>query len=341
MKVLFCHDGPPRKDEDSNYYGIAHNDQTFRRYYTIADEINVAIRVNEVTGTENKNKLSKITIPNLSVHEVPNISSAKGVIFEKKQAKEKIRKAVIEADYIIVRFPSITGFYAFDYAKKLNKPCLVEVVACPWDAFWNHSLKGKLVAPFMYFATKKRVSNSNYVVYVTNQFLQGRYPTTGKNVNCSNVALTEFDDKILEKRLDKISNMNRDSKIIIGTTAAVNVKFKGQQYVIKALSELKKQGYTNFEYQLVGAGDQSYLKSEAKKYNIADQVKFMGPMVHNEVFDWLETIDIYAQPSRQEGLPRALIEAMSRGVPAFGANTAGIPELLENEFIFSNNKNNI
>src|SRR5690625_396249 len=64
-------------------------------------------------------------------------------------------------------------------------------------------------------------------------------------------------------------------------------------------------------------------------------------MRHNEVFDWLETIDLYAQPSRQEGLPRALIESMSRGVPAFGANTAGIPELLENEFIFSNTKDNI
>ncbi|MGR5879862.1 glycosyltransferase [Bacillus pacificus] len=47
------------------------------------------------------------------------------------------------------------------------------------------------------------------------------------------------------------------------------------------------------------------------------------------------------QPSRQEGLPRALIEAMSRGLPALGARTAGIPELLESEFIFSNTKKNI
>ncbi len=64
-------------------------------------------------------------------------------------------------------------------------------------------------------------------------------------------------------------------------------------------------------------------------------------MRHEDVFNWLETIDIYTQPSRQEGLPRALIEAMSRGLPAFGARTAGIPELLEKEFIFSNTKYNI
>ena len=64
-------------------------------------------------------------------------------------------------------------------------------------------------------------------------------------------------------------------------------------------------------------------------------------MPHKKVFDWLETIDIYAQPSRQEGLPRALIEAMSRAVPAFGARTAGIPELLDDKFIFSNTRTNI
>src|SRR5690625_7634894 len=79
----------------------------------------------------------------------------------------------------------------------------------------------------------------------------------------------------------------------------------------------------------------------AKRYDVVDQVKFLGPMLHNEVFDWLETIDIYVQPSRQEGLPRALIEAMNRGLPAFGANTAGIPELLESDFIFSNTRGNI
>src|SRR5690606_15615778 len=62
---------------------------------------------------------------------------------------------------------------------------------------------------------------------------------------------------------------------------------------------------------------------------------------HQKVFDWLESIDIYVQPSRQEGLPRALIEAMSKGLPAFGARTGGIPELIEDKYLFSNTNNNI
>src|SRR5699024_6121027 len=68
---------------------------------------------------------------------------------------------------------------------------------------------------------------------------------------------------------------------------------------------------------------------------------FVGTMTHDQVFNWLDTIDIYVQPSRQEGLPRAVIEAMSRGLPAIGAKTAGIPELLEDKYIFSNTRKNI
>ena len=43
--------------------------------------------------------------------------------------------------------------------------------------------------------------------------------------------------------------------------------------------------------------------------------------------------DIYIQPSLQEGLPRAVVEAMSTALPCIGFNTGGIPELLEPEYI--------
>ena len=70
-------------------------------------------------------------------------------------------------------------------------------------------------------------------------------------------------------------------------------------------------------------------------------MKFFGKMTHNEVFEWLDGIDVYVQPSRTEGLPRALVEAMSRGLPCLGSQVGGIPELLEEEFLFSNTRRNV
>ncbi|WP_319470060.1 glycosyltransferase [uncultured Trichococcus sp.] len=341
MRILFCHDGPLRKDEFNNYYGTAHNDDTFKRYYNIANDLAVATRVSKIINSEAKVTLSKITVSPFDVIECPNLSNFKGLFVDRLKAKKIIYSEVEKSDYIVVRLPSVLGFIAIDAAIKNNKPYLIEVVACPWDAFWNHSLKGKFVAPFMYYSTKKRVGNAKYSIYVTNNFLQNRYPTSGKSVNCSNVSLTEFSDDILARRIEKIKNINDNSKIVIGTTAAVDVKYKGQQYVIQALGKLKQQGITHFEYQLIGGGNQDYLKSVAKKHDVVDQVIFLGSLPHRKVFEWLDKIDLYAQPSRQEGLPRALIEAMSRGLPAFGANTAGIPELLDKNYIFSNTSRNI
>ncbi|HHX68701.1 MAG TPA: glycosyltransferase [Gallicola sp.] len=217
------------------------------------------------------------------------------------------------------------------------------MVGCPWDSLWNHSLKGKLAAPFMMRSTKKLLREAPYVIYVTNSFLQKRYPTKGKHTNCSNVTLPKMDDAVLVKRLERVkdSKNNPYSEIILGTTAAVDVRYKGQQYVIEALGRLKEEGNANFKYQLVGGGDPSYLKSIIKKCNVENQVEFLGAKPHEKVFEWLDTIDVYIQPSRQEGLPRALIEAMSRGLTCIGAETGGIPELLDEKYIFSNTKKDV
>ena len=72
----------------------------------------------------------------------------------------------------------------------------------------------------------------------------------------------------------------------------------------------------------------------AKKYGVSDKIKFLGPISPGEIFQYLDNIDIYIQPSKTEGLPRALVEAMSRGCPSLGSRTGGIPQLLDKEFTF-------
>ncbi|RKQ34280.1 glycosyltransferase family 4 protein [Oceanobacillus halophilus] len=336
MKTIFVHSHVFLKKQGQYYTSGSLTADVMRRYINIFGNITLVTRGRDVS--EVKEGLEPSSIENTSFVRVPNYKSI-SKLHSFFSAKKIIENQVKEADFIIARTSSLANI-AIKYAKKYNKPYLVEVVGCSWDASWNYNLIGKLIAPYNYFKQKKVVKEAPYAVYVTNEFLQRRYPTNGKSTNCSNVTLQEFDDVVLEKRLNKIKSLTKESKIIIGTTAAVNVKYKGQQRVIKALGELKKKGIKNFEYQLVGGGDQNFLKSIAEKYEVSDYIKFLGPLPHNKVFEWLETIDIYAQPSMQEGLPRALIEAMSRGIPAIGADTAGIPELLENKYIFSNNRNN-
>lgn len=211
-------------------------------------------------------------------------------------------------------------------AEKSRIPYLTVVVGCAWDALWNHSIKGKFMAPFCYLLEKWCQRKSKYSIYVTKKFLQNRYPTSGKSIACSNVELN-FAQKSHRRQYIK------DGIINIATVAAVDVRYKGQQYVIKALAKLGDKG-KNIIYHLVGDGNIDYLQDYAKKLGVSDQVVFHGPLPHDQIADFLDSIDIYVQPSKQEGLPRSVIEAMSRGCLCIGSRIAGIPELLPHKYLF-------
>jgi glycosyltransferase involved in cell wall biosynthesis len=98
--------------------------------------------------------------------------------------------------------------------------------------------------------------------------------------------------------------------------------------VIQALRIVVKK-FPELRFKILGAGGSYPWVALAKKNNVSKHIEFCGTLAHGQpVFEWLDTIDLYLQPSFQEGLPRALIEAMSRACPALGSTAGGIPELL-------------
>ena len=173
MKLLFCHDGRMPIDKERNIYPNAFSTEVLTRYYTIADEITFFMRTKLIDPQ--KKECPKADMQKLRIVECPNLLSMEGMILGRRKAKKKLLEEIKNCDYVIARLHSYVGNLAIDIARKMNKPYLIELVGCPWDSFWNHSFKGRLVAPFMYYATKRRVKDANYVVYVTNEFLQKRY----------------------------------------------------------------------------------------------------------------------------------------------------------------------
>lgn len=339
MKLLFVHETKIKEDVNGNYYtGGSYNEDVWNRYLSIASDLNVVARKELFIYDQDyaQNKFNYFDNKKIGLMEVPDLNLSIKSFFnyeKRRRGNMVIRQAVLESDLIIVRLPSSYGNIAIKFAKQFNKPYLVEVVGCPWDAFWNHSIKGKIVAPFMFYFTKKAVKKSPYVLYVSNEFLQHRYPSKGKTLGCSDVSLPPLDESILERRLNKINQMSDERPIVLGTVAAVNIRYKGQEYVIKAISKLNEEGY-NFEYYLVGGGDNDYLKSVAEKYNVTNKVKFLGSLPHDQVFEFMKDIDIYIQPSNAESHGRVIVEAMQTACPVIGSSTGGIPELVSPEFVF-------
>ena len=333
-KVLFAHDGPLFKDAAGNYYGIHITNKIKERYLYMGGKMTALMRTKQIPQ-ENISKYSPINPDNFGVIEIrDDFKKMTRFLFDKKEVEKIVEQAVLDHDIIVARIPSMLGSIAITYANKHKKPLMCEFVACSWDALWNHSLKGKLVAPYFFIRQKLRMKNEvPYVVYVTKEFLQQRYPTKGISTNCSNVELKEVKEESLIARKEKINSYTQGEVLTLCTVAAIDVLYKGQADVIEALHKLKKQG-VNFKYKLIGQGNPAYLQSKIDKYNLNDNVEIVGPLKHDEVFEFLKKIDIYIQPSKQEGLPRAVIEAMSMACPVLGARTGGIPELIDNKYIF-------
>lgn len=168
-------------------------------------------------------------------------------------------------------------------------------------------------------------------IYVTNEALQKRYPSNGEMLGCSDVLLCEFDETLLENRK---TNIKHKQMIRVGTAAFLDVKWKGQENVIKTLAVLKEKGMTNVIYELIGIGEGARLKKIAKQLGVEDQVKFLGAKNHDEVFKWIDNLDVYIQPSYQEGLCRSIVEAMSRACPVICSDIGGNYELIDRNYLF-------
>ncbi len=335
MKLLFIYiDEKIFVDDKNNMYSTGNfTPDVWNRYLSLVEDLQVVMTRNPVklNPSQLSHSVHKIDCSKIGMHLIPHNKDSFRHYFSRKIRKERFNtfeEEIKNADAVIIRTPNSK---LVNLCKKYNKPYSVEVVGCIWDALWNHSFKGKILALPNFVDLRKSVKNAPFVLYVTNKFLQKRYPTNGVSVGCSDVLLNDIDESVYQKRLDKIKNHN--GKIVLGTAAALNVKYKGQRFVIRALAELKKQGISNFEYQLIGGGDASALINEANKNNVGDQVKIVGQLNHDKVFEWLESIDVYVQPSLQEGLPRSVVEAMSCGLPCMGTAIAGIPELIDESML--------
>lgn len=337
MKLLFIHDIKALKC-DGRIYARSYGADIWKRYLVAFDSIKVCTRCREASAKEVAG-VDELVCDNVMFDDRVGMFAGPDA-FVSSKIKKILREDIQEADAMICRLDSFMGLMAVEECKRQGKPYIIEVVGCAWDSFWNHGIAGKILAPFMFYAMKRAVKQAPYAIYVTKEFLQHRYPTKGKNTNISNVALDTPSEEVLAKRQANLAAKKTTDTVHLFTVANVGVRYKGMHFVVEALSILKKKGIANFKYHMVGEGNQDYIKSVADKLGVADQIVFHGPVKHAEVLRLLQTeCDVYVQPSLQEGLPRAVIEAMGCALPCIGSDVAGIPELIDEKFIFKRSKN--
>lgn len=329
MKVIFAHDHIFLNYHEKYYSQGGLPLDALVQYRDVFGKLTILSRQ---TKTSENSGLVLSSGSGINFVEIPNFKSIKNY-YKKKSAMKIVEEEIYHTDFVIARLPSSIGELSIKYAKKYNKPYLVELVGCPFDALYHHSFIGKIIAPFSKYKIKKIMLDTDYSIYVTEKYLQKKYPTKGKNINCSNVVLKDISEENLENRLNRINGHNMmDFKI--GTIGSLDVRYKGQSYIIDTLTKHDKNNH--YTYEMVGPNISNKLEKIELDDKEKNRIKSLGVLDKNEVYRWLDEIDIYIQPSETEGLPRSVIEAMSRGLLVIGSSVGGIPELIDAKYIIEN-----
>ncbi|MCC3375553.1 glycosyltransferase [Cohnella sp. REN36] len=334
MNVLWAHDHMFYYNESGRFYsGGKLPYKVWQRYLNVFDRLTVVGRGRKLPADADSAGKTLSSGPNVEFLVLPSLSNPVNKLIKKGYVERMLSEAILQADAVIARLPSELGAEAVRLARKFGKPFAVEVVACAWDGLWNYgSVQGKLYAPFSYQKTRSLVSQAPYAMYVTDSFLQRRYPNKAGRVGvCSNVEIAESPAEVLERRLAGIRGRQEEKPIVFGLIGSLNGRTKGIDVALRALSRIRDQ-LPPFEFRILGDGSQDRWKALADRLSLGDAVKFCGVLPSGQaVWEWLDEIDLYLQPSFQEGLPRAAIEAMSRGCPVIGSTAGGIPELIGEE----------
>ncbi|WP_373026251.1 hypothetical protein, partial [Thioalkalivibrio sp.] len=207
-RVLFVHNGPLFRDGQGRVYGMHFTNQIVERYRYLGQQVTFLMREQRLDGETTGYSL--IDAEDFEFVAVPNVVGPIAKAQHQRVANQLVASAVAASDIVVARMPSATSSLAIHWSRKLKKPYLTECVACNWDALWNYNWKGKLGAGWYSLQQRRRIRAAPYVIYVTQEFLQRRYPTLGQSVAISNVELPVAEETVLERRLERIEALAAD-----------------------------------------------------------------------------------------------------------------------------------
>jgi len=322
------------------------------RYLRVFSELSVCARVEDVPGVGKD--MAPATGDGVSLIGLPYYQGPQQYFNKRREFQAAIRSAIQPGCAYIGRVPGNVAGQAIAALRSARLPYAVEVVGDPWDTF----SPGSSAHPLRWFfrrmftrSMRRECANSVVSLYVTEHALQRRYkPRDGsRTFHASNALLptpppaspsTHAVSDVCLPNSAFVTAPRRPEAftkqpVRFVCVGSFNLLYKAQDVLVKAFAKAVKQG---LDGHLSFVGDGLYrpeIEALARHYAHLDgRVEFLGQLRGGAaVRDVLNHSHIFVLPSRQEGLPRAALEAMALGLPCIGSNVGGFPEILEPDAI--------
>lgn len=297
------------------------------RYLDVFDSVRVAARAEDVPRPAPG--AQRVDGDGVELFALPYYVGPAGFLRRYPRLRRRVRAAAAPADAVILRVPSPVAAPLWPSLARQGRPFGLEVVGDPHETFAAGSVDHParpVVRRWLTGQLRRQCQAAAGVAYVTERRLQRLYPagSAAHTTSYSSIDLGEaaFVQSAPEPR--------RGGRLSLVTVASLEQLYKGTDVLVDAVAALAGEGR---DVYLTVVGDGRFrpqLAAQAAARAVGDRIGFAGTVPPGDaVRTHLDAADLFVLSSRTEGLPRAMVEAMARGLPCIGSTAGGIPELLD------------
>jgi L-malate glycosyltransferase len=208
------------------------------------------------------------------------------------------------------------GYVTGLLARRLGVPSVVTIV--------GNDVKKFIFSPEKAAVCRSGLENADRVVALSKDLLEMAH------------ALTPIDEKscIIYNSVeipDATWSRHREAAAAVRIGCAGIFKYaKGLPYLFKAVGRLAARHPVTLELRgHLRDSERDVYAHMVESTGIRDVVHLQEPLPHEEIPNWLRTLDVFVLPSLTEGCPNILMEAMASGVPCIATRTGANEDLVD------------
>jgi glycosyltransferase involved in cell wall biosynthesis len=316
----------PRTPDGAFWTVTAQHYDFWARYLSVFDRAKVVARV--YPAAQPPDGAIRADGPGVVFHPMPNYVGPRQYLLKAVAVRKSVSNVVGDSDAVIFRVGSRAASILVPKLRKTGHPYAVEIIGDPYDVFAAGAIEHPARPLFRWWLTREMQCQCRYAVaaaYVTSRMRQ-RYPCPGYVTHYAGIRLRET-DFVSQPRAPR--STEAATLCFVGS---LQQPYKAPDVVIEAVATGVASG---LDLHLVVLGDGRYrpvLEAYANRLGLGDRIRFLGPVPPGAaVREQLDGADLFVLPSRADTVPKAMLEAMARGLPCIGSTIGGFPDLLPAE----------
>lgn len=195
----------------------------------------------------------------------------------------------------------------------------------PWVGFFHGATTEDPKARLYHWLDRRLLRAADRVVVMSRAQLSGFAPAAGKTRVIYNAVLAPHGNDEPAERARSAGGCRSPTSPCIAVIARLS-REKGVDLFLDACAALAARG-VSFSAVVAGAGpERARLETQRRALGLEQRVVFLGQV--ENMRQLYAQVDLVVIPSRSEGLPNVLLEAVWAGVPVVATGTGAIPEIV-------------